>query len=402
MFLFFQKPTKKGCGEFNYHNENTFSNIFPCGTPAESARAKGRSGGRGGGGGGSCDRGGGDEGIGGGGSHRNGDGSGGGSGSDMMVSPPRRRGRTYGDDGGGGGSDGGGDYGSGSGGGGGHELVGSPLRNMVKVTDGSGRRVGSPVGNRVRIRDRGGDGGGGGMEVLSCPRRREKKGCKGGSGGGSGGGGGGGTGTGGGDGGRSGGVLETARASVQLGLSRKAGRSGGDGKSGMGCGKPVISGSLGRVISSGCGSSPGYSGTGLGSRRGLGVRGTRLGSRDRLQQGRRHDERPFVVNGGMGGGGSYGADRGVGGGGRGGYGDAGVVETEGMVLFWKAPACFAQWTPSMFEVDGVRKNIQMETQGYEKKTKIATPHDSSLWDLKSAGRTNAMRNWFKCVIFQFV
>eukprot|EP00904_Undaria_pinnatifida_P007738 jgi/Undpi1/4094/HiC_scaffold_16.g07461.m1 len=93
----------------------------------------------------------------------------------------------------------------------------------------------------------------------------------------------------------------------------------------MGCGKPVISGSLGRVISSGCGSSPGYSGTGLGSRRGLGVRGTRLGSRDRLQQGRRHDERPFVVNGGMGGGGSYGADRGVGGGGRGGYGDAGVT-----------------------------------------------------------------------------
>ncbi|CAM9972694.1 unnamed protein product [Scytosiphon promiscuus] len=62
------------------------------------------------------------------------------------------------------------------------------------------------------------------------------------------------------------------------------------------------------------------------------------------------------------GGSSNGRDwRAVGGGGGGGggggrFGSASdcVRVTEGMVLFWKEPACFVQWTPCSFEVGGVR------------------------------------------------
>lgn len=39
---------------------------------------------------------------------------------------------------------------------------------------------------------------------------------------------------------------------------------------------------------------------------------------------------------------------------RGGRCDDGVKVTEGMVLFWRAPSCFAQWTPAEFEIDNVR------------------------------------------------
>lgn len=41
------------------------------------------------------------------------------------------------------------------------------------------------------------------------------------------------------------------------------------------------------------------------------------------------------------------------GGGGSGFDDGFVRKTEGMVLFWKEPACFVQWTPCSFEVNGV-------------------------------------------------
>lgn len=40
-------------------------------------------------------------------------------------------------------------------------------------------------------------------------------------------------------------------------------------------------------------------------------------------------------------------------------GDRNVRETAGMVLFWKEPACFVQWTRAPFEVDGVRIKKKM-------------------------------------------
>ncbi|CAM9516048.1 unnamed protein product [Ectocarpus sp. 4 AP-2014] len=42
------------------------------------------------------------------------------------------------------------------------------------------------------------------------------------------------------------------------------------------------------------------------------------------------------------------------GGGGFGFDDGCVRTTEGMVLFWKEPACFVQWTPCSFELDGER------------------------------------------------
>eukprot|EP00903_Cladosiphon_okamuranus_P019175 g17637.t1 len=58
--------------------------------------------------------------------------------------------------------------------------------------------------------------------------------------------------------------------------------------------------------------------------------------------------------GGGGGGGRRRGDRAWIGDGGGGFDDGSVRETAWMVLFWKEPACFAQWTPCSFELEGVR------------------------------------------------
>lgn len=59
---------------------------------------------------------------------------------------------------------------------------------------------------------------------------------------------------------------------------------------------------------------------------------------------------PFPQGGGWR---SSGGARGGGARARGGFDEGFVRRTEGMVLFWKEPACFVQWTPCCFEVQGV-------------------------------------------------
>ena len=88
--------------------------------------------------------------------------------------------------------------------------------------------------------------------------------------------------------------------------------------------------------------------------------GARVGGRQERsdRRGGRSERRRVLSDDGIGGGG--GGDEDV------------VVETDRMVLFWKAPACFAQWTPSDFVVGGVRTSFCTEEAREHKKMPFDT------------------------------
>lgn len=239
-------------------------------------------------------------------------------------------------------------------------MVVSPPRSPGKGINGGDRVVSRDV-NRGSYRV-GSSRDGGERAVLSSPRRRGK----GRSGGGGDDGGSSSSGGGDGDSGRSGRFFGNPRASEALNPSREARYRGGEGKSRMKRGSSSsfdFASAVGDIGSSGSGASRWNTwgdNTGIASWQKRSDRGGRMG------EGRR----VFV-------------DHDIGGGG--GDGDV-MLETDGMVLFWKAPTCFAQWTTSYFKVDGVRStNVYRGGKGSYTKRYLSTSHHNFRYGCRQGG-----------------